>query len=199
MVVDAGADAVGLVVDTPESSRNLSLDKAKEFISSAPVFIDTVAVTVFKSLSQIEKIYKELNPCTMQIHGLSGKSRVIRDILPEIRMIRAFQAETTLAADQIVQAAEVSNAVLIDSYHPGSFGGTGRTHDWRISRHIREAIYPKPLILAGGLNPDNVKEAISSVMPFAVDVSSGVESHPGKKDREKVYQFIKKVWESETI
>jgi phosphoribosylanthranilate isomerase len=89
------------------------------------------------------------------------------------------------------------NAVLIDSYTAGKLGGTGKTHNWELSRSIRELIQPKPLILAGGLNQHNVIKAITQVKPYAVDVSSGVESSPGIKSTKKIYEFVKKAKEAE--
>ena len=83
------------------------------------------------------------------------------------------------------------NAVLLDSFARGKHGGTGIIHDWNLSQHIKVAIQPKPLILAGGLNPENVAEAVRTVQPYAVDVSNGVEQQPGIKDHKKIIEFIK--------
>jgi phosphoribosylanthranilate isomerase len=82
------------------------------------------------------------------------------------------------------------DAILLDSFIKGQYGGTGKTHDWTLSRQIREAVAPTPVVLAGGLNPENVKEAILSVQPYAVDVASGVELRPAAKDHGKVRAFI---------
>ena len=85
------------------------------------------------------------------------------------------------------------DAVLLDSTAEGKLGGTGIIHNWKASYQFKKKIYPKPLILAGGLTPENIGEAISVVRPYAVDVSTGVEQRPGVKDANKIYQFIKKV------
>ncbi len=82
------------------------------------------------------------------------------------------------------------DAVLLDSFSKGQYGGTGKTHDWTLSRQIKEAVAPVPVILAGGLKPENVKEAILAVEPYAVDVASGVEASPGVKDHMKVRAFV---------
>ena len=83
------------------------------------------------------------------------------------------------------------DAVLLDSFAKGRYGGTGVVHDWELSKLVKQVIHPKPLILAGGLNPENVADAVRVVQPYAVDVSSGVELQPGIKDNQKMVDFIK--------
>jgi phosphoribosylanthranilate isomerase len=195
--VEAGADAVGFIVDVPQSPRNLSINKAKELMKATPILVETVAVTVPRDLGHLEKLFEDLNPDVIQIHGLNLSSKKIRGRLTDAQLIGAIQAKPDLAIDTVVGVADAFDAVLLDSYVPDKYGGTGRTHDWELSKRVREAISPKPLILAGGLKPENVKDAINVVQPYAVDVSSGVESYPGIKDQDKVLQFIKNVKEAE--
>lgn len=196
--VGAGADAVGFVVDVPQSPRSLSTDQAGKLIEAAPVFVDTVLVTVPEDVSHLEKIYEDSNADIIQVHVSSHLHREIRERLPDARLICGVQARSEATTDTIIQAtANLFNAVLIDSHVPGKYGGTGTTHDWELSRRIRELIHPKPLILAGGLRPENVSEAIRTVKPFAVDVSTGVESRPGVKDRKKVLEFMRNAQETE--
>jgi len=197
IAVKAGVDAIGLVVDAPQSPRNLPINKAKKLMKAIPVFVETVVVTASKNLIHLEKIFRELNPHIIQVHGLTHMHKEIRELLPDECLIGAIQVKTSLNVNTVVEAADTFDAILLDSYIPGRHGGTGKTHDWKLSRHIRDTIYPKPLILAGGLNPENVKEAIRVVKPYAVDVSSGVESLPGVKDREKVFEFVKNAKEVE--
>ncbi|MEX2723939.1 MAG: phosphoribosylanthranilate isomerase [Candidatus Freyarchaeota archaeon] len=198
--VDAGADAVGFVVDVPGSPRNLSLEAAKELMRTAPVFLETVIVTVADSLNHLEKICEKLNPSTLQVHATNQIYQEVRERYPETRLIGAIgtpQHGSLNTMEAALRAAEILDAVLLDTSLPGKYGGTGKTHDWNLSRRVRDAIYPIPLILAGGLTPENVKQAITSVEPYAVDVSSGVEASPGVKDREKVYRFVKNAKEVE--
>ncbi len=197
MVVEAGADAVGFVVNVAESPRNLPIDEAEKLIKSTPIFVETVVVTVPENLRHLEKIHEKLKPDIIQVHGLSHPYKEIRKRLPAARLIGAVQAKPDLAVDDAVEAMKAFDAVLLDSPVSGKHGGTGRTHDWTLSRRVREAIYPTPLILAGGLKPENVKEAIRVVKPYAVDVSSGVELHPGVKDRNRVLEFVENVKEVE--
>lgn len=197
VAVEAGADAVGFIVDIPQSPRNLPMEKAAELMKATPVFVDTVAVMVPRTLSHMEKLCKMLNPDVVQIHGPDRFRKQIRERLPERRLICAVQAESDFLTDAVVEAARTFDAILIDSHVRGKFGGTGKTHDWELSRRVREAIHPEPLILAGGLTPENVEEAIRVVKPYAVDVSSGVESQPNSKDRDKVLEFIRRAKEVE--
>jgi len=195
--VEAGADAVGFVVDAPQSPRNLPVNKAKRLMKATPVFVKTVAVTVPKNLSHLEEICRKLNPDVVQIYGIIHMHKEIRERLSDTCLIGAIQAGSSLNVDEILEAADTFDAVLLDTYSPNGYGGTGKVHDWKLSRRIRDAVYPKPLILAGGLKPENVKEAICMVKPYAVDVSSGVELRPGVKDRQKVFEFIRNAKEVE--
>lgn len=195
MVVEAGADAVGFIVDVPKSPRNLSLDKAKKLIEATPVFVETVAVTVTNDLDHLNKINMDLHPSAIQVHSTQLYERM-RDRLSNVQTIGAIQVRAELAVYTVIRIADNFDAILTDSYAPDKGGGTGETHNWEFSKDVREAIYPKPLILAGGLNPENVREAIDVVKPYAVDVSSGVESSPGLKDQKKVLQFIQNVKEA---
>lgn len=191
IVVEAGADAIGFVVDVPQSQRNLSINQANRLIESTPVFVDSVAVIVPRNLSHLEHIFKELNPSLFQIHGQKHLYKQIRDRVPNTRVIGTIQAKPGFSAQEVFKSTRLFPVVLIDSHVPGKHGGTGKVHDWRISRRIRKLLHPKPMILAGGLTPDNIKEAVYTVKPYAVDVSTGVESQPGVKDHKKVNRFIR--------
>lgn len=191
--VEAGADAVGFVVEAPKSPRNLDLNKATKLVKATPIFVETVAVTIHQEPSKLEKIVEEMDPDIIQIHGSGHQYNDIRGRLPSTLLIGAIQPGPNLIHDVVEEVAEMFDAVIVDSALPDGYGGTGRVHNWDYSRRVRDILYPKPLILAGGLNPGNVKEAIQMVRPYAVDVSSGVESRPGVKDPKKVVEFIKNV------
>ena len=193
IAVEAGVDAVGFIVGVPESPRNLSMEEAEKLISRTPVFVETVVVSVPSNLKRLEEICRKLNPHSVQVHGLNHLDGRFRKLSHQTRLIGAVNVKPGLKVDEVVRDSDVFDAVLLDSHLPGRYGGTGRTHDWDFSRQVRDAIYPKPLILAGGLTADNVEEAIRSVRPYAVDVSSGVESKPGVKDQKKVLEFVRKV------
>ncbi|MEM3731826.1 MAG: phosphoribosylanthranilate isomerase [Candidatus Bathyarchaeia archaeon] len=192
MVCDMGVDAVGFVVNVPSSPRNLSVETAKKLIGIVPVSVKSVLVTVPRSVNEVVTLYKKLMPNVVQIHGDNILHiSALREKLPNTMLIRAITVNPKRVFDASVKESEFFDAILLDSYSRGKHGGTGVTHNWILSRSVREAIHPKPLILAGGLNPENVKDAIRIVKPYAVDVSTGVETAPGIKDPNKVEAFIK--------
>jgi len=197
MAVEAGADAVGFVVNVSSSPRNLTPEKAKKIMKNTPIFVKNVVVAVPKSLGELVKVYKRLRPDALQIHGHNLPDSAIREKLAKARLIRAIQAKSDRVVEDAVKATNTFDAVLVDSFASGRFGGTGKVHDWELSKHVKQLIHPKPLILAGGLNPENVRDAVRAVQPYAVDVTTGVELRPGVKDLEKVFAFIRNAKEVE--
>ncbi len=188
----AGADAVGFVVGVASSPRNLSLADAEKLMRRVPPFVKSVLVTVPASLEELVATCRALNPDAVQIHGKNLQEfGAIRDKLPNTLLIGAVKANAEDAVDKATEAVKTVDAVHLDSFANGKYGGTGIVHDWNASKRIKRAIYPKPLILAGGLNPENVAEAVHIVEPYAVDVSSGVEQQPGSKDHQKMVEFVR--------
>jgi len=185
----AGADAVGFVVGVASSPRNLSLIEAERLIRQVPPFVKSVLVTVPRSINDFSD-YEKLNPDCIQIHEENLKAaEAFRLKLPNTLLIGGVNAQA--ATDVVSRAAKLFDAVLLDSFVEGKYGGTGVVHDWELSKRVKQVIRPKPLILAGGLNPENVAEAVRTVEPYAVDVSSGVERQPGIKSYQKIVKFIK--------
>ncbi|MCW4001895.1 MAG: phosphoribosylanthranilate isomerase, partial [Candidatus Bathyarchaeota archaeon] len=145
------------------------------------------------------KVYERLGPTALQIHGEKlFEASVIREKTGDARLIKTVYVKTGTVPRTVEEDSTDFDAILLDSSNLGQYGGTGRVHDWELSRQIRQIIEPTPLILAGGLNPENVKEAILAVQPFAVDVASGVESKPAIKDPLKVLAFIENAKEART-
>ncbi len=191
IVVAAGADAVGFIVGVPSSPRNLTLDQAERLLEQVPVFVDTVVVTIPKSIDSLVKIYDILEPTAIQIHGERPfEASAIREKIHGLRLIKTVYVKTGNVKASVVGNSKFFDAILLDSFSSGQHGGTGVIHDWELSSQIKQIIKPTPLILAGGLNPENVKEAILTVQPYAVDVASGVELQPAIKDPKKVLAFI---------
>ncbi|MGB9842277.1 MAG: phosphoribosylanthranilate isomerase, partial [Candidatus Bathyarchaeales archaeon] len=144
----AGADAVGFVVGVASSPRNLPLTEAERLLRQVPPFIKSVLVTVPRSLDELEA-YEKLNPDAIQIHCENIHAAAsIRLKLPNMTLIGAVNAYSTNAANNAVEMAKLFDAVLIDSCANGMHGGTGIVHNWTLSKQIKQAIYPKPLILA---------------------------------------------------
>jgi len=192
VAVAAGADAVGFLVGVPSSPRNLTLERAERLLKQVPVFVDSVVVTVPDSIDSLVKIYDRLKPTAIQIHGEKPfDATVIREKIRGARLIKTVYVKTGNATAAVIEDSKAFDAILLDSFTSGRYGGTGMIHDWELSRQIKQVIEPTPLILAGGLKPENVKEAILTVQPYAVDVASGVELQPAVKDPKKVYAFIK--------
>jgi phosphoribosylanthranilate isomerase len=192
VAVAAGADATGFIVGVKSSPRNLTLERAEKLMSQVPIFVDRVVVTPANSVDPLVKTCETLKPDAVQIHGENPlDASVIRQKIPEARLIKTVYVRTADAVNDAVKASGSFDAVLLDSFAQGKHGGTGIVHDWELSGRIRRVIEPKPLILAGGLKPHNVENAIRVVQPYAVDVSSGVESSPGVKDPQKIFEFIK--------
>lgn len=183
--VSAGADAVGLVVGYPKSPRNLEPSVAAELRRRVPVFVDAVLVTRADRQEELRRLCGEIGPDAVQLYG-DLPYEAAREAVLGARLIKPINASAML---DVAAASRGFDAVLLDSWGAELPGGSGQRHDWSLSRRIRELI-DKPLILAGGLTPENVSEAIRTVRPFAVDVSSGVESAPGVKDRELIRRFI---------
>lgn len=193
-----GADMVGFIVGIPSSPRNITLEKAELLFRLVPENVKSVLVMAPDSSSKVLEAYERLKPRLIQLHGNSVLDfSSLREELPETIFVRALPITGAEAVERAKHTAALFDGILVDSYAAGKHGGTGVAHDWLISRRVRDAIYPKPLILAGGLNPENVKEAVEAVKPYAVDVSTGVESSLGIKDPEKVEAFIRKAREVE--
>jgi len=191
VAVAAGADAVGFIVGVPSSPRNLTLEKAKMLLKQVPVFVDSVVVTAPKSIKQLVEVCERLKPSAIQIHGKEQlNSSEIREKIEDTRLIKTVYVTEAALNETAIEDSKMFDALLLDSFTKGQYGGTGKVHDWTLSRQIKEAVAPVPVILAGGLKPENVKEAILTVQPYAVDVASGVELEPGVKDHEKARAFV---------
>ena len=194
--VSSGADALGFIVGVPSSTRNLSLERAARLVTQVPVFVSSVLLMVPGALDDLTEAYETIRPNVLQVHGDGVPSvEEIKDAIPGVPLIKGIRSEPGVAMKAAEEAAGF-DAVLLDTFSSGRFGGTGVTHDWRISEKIRKILGPRMFILAGGLNPSNVQEAIRVVKPYAVDVSTGVESSPGIKDHEKIASFIEKAREA---
>lgn len=192
IALDSGADALGFVVGSPASPRNVSLAEARKLMKSIPVFTSKVAVTSAGDYKTIKRICSTLNPDAVQLHRYTADLlQGIRENHPETELILATGIQTPSIA-LISPLLSFGDAVLADTPSHNGLGGTGRTHDWKLSAKLRDRIQPRPLILAGGLTLGNIKAAIKAVRPYAVDVSSGVEKRPGVKDHVKVREFIRR-------
>ena len=180
---DAGADALGFVFAPEAKGRNryIAPEDARRIIEELPAFVLTVAVCVNEPRERLVEYLAFVD--RVQLHGEESVEDC-QAVAP--RAIKAFRASADF--DPAGMLAYPAAAYLLDAFVPGARGGTGKTCDWDLAR--RAAALGRPLILAGGLTPENVAEAVRRVRPYAVDASGGVERAPGKKDHERVRQFI---------
>jgi phosphoribosylanthranilate isomerase len=183
--VDAGADAIGLVF-YPKSSRCVTVEQAAAIARAVGPFVTVVGLFVDASADTIDAVLRQVPLHVLQFHGNETPAFCAACQRPFIKAIRMADGVDVLALDAAFADAG-AQGLLLDSYSPAAPGGTGETFGWeRIPAGRR-----LPLILAGGLSPDNVVDAIAQVKPYAVDVSSGVENAPGRKDSAKITAFIR--------
>ena len=182
---DAGADALGFVFYAP-SPRNLDVAAATGLMARVPAFVTTVALFVDADPELVETVVEHTSVDLLQFHGDEPVDYCRNFGRPYIKAVR-MKKQTELP--EMVKKYQDAQALLVDSYSPTAAGGTGETFDWD---HIPPGI-EMPLVLAGGLDPENVGAAIQQVRPHAVDVSSGVEQDKGIKDAAKVAAFIEAV------
>lgn len=190
----AGADAIGLNFYSG-SPRFLTLSRAAEICERLPAEVARVGVFVNAPPEQILETARQLPLDWIQLHGDEPPETAAR--LAPWPVVRAFRCQAG-GGDALLEQLQLSSqagacaaAVLVDAYQPGAFGGTGHTVDWSAAAGLVSRLAPLPLILAGGLRPENVADAIRAVRPWAVDTASGVESAPGRKDPQRVEQFVR--------
>jgi phosphoribosylanthranilate isomerase len=186
--VAAGADAVGVVVDVPvDTPREVDVARAVNVVAAAPPFVTTVLVTMPAAPDRAAELVGRVDPDAVQVHGDLPPDDLayLRSKVPT-RVMRAVDADDPETARR---NDGVAGALLVDSPGPDGGGGTGRTHDWEATRDLATDL-DSPVVLAGGLTPDNVAEAVRTVEPFAVDVASGVEREGGVKDHDALTAFV---------
>ena len=180
--VDAGADALGFNF-WPPSARYIEPHAAREVITGIPPTVCTVGVFVNEQADRIVDIASELGLSAVQLHG--DESPEFCERLTSIKTIKAIRVGRDFDLS-VIESYRV-DMVLLDSSSEGSYGGTGQRFDWRIAI---EAKHLAPIILAGGLTTENVWDAITQVRPVAIDVCSGVEAEPGRKDLDRLRGFM---------
>lgn len=182
VAIDAGADALGFVF-YPKSPRHVFPEQAAAIIRLLPPFVQTVGLFVNETLETVNETADLCGLDIVQLHG---------DETPEFchsvrrRVIKAFRVKAITCLEPMQQYQV--NGFLLDAWSPSAFGGTGRTFNWEVAACVAKT---NRIILAGGLTPDNVAAAVQQVRPYGVDVSSGVESSPGKKDSQLVQAFVR--------
>lgn len=186
-----GADYVGFLVEIKFTEDKVSREEAKEIIVKLPLEVKPVYVTYEKKSKKIIEIAKEINPAVIQLHNDIEVNEIkkIKKALKKVEITKTISVKNLKSVDEAKKFEPYVDYLLLDSAVKGRKGGTGKVHNWDISKKIVSMV-KKPVFLAGGLNPDNVKEAIKKVEPFAVDTNNGVKLEPRKKDHEKIRLFI---------
>ncbi|WP_353684510.1 phosphoribosylanthranilate isomerase [Thermodesulfovibrio sp. 3907-1M] len=193
VVSEAKPDAVGFIV----GARHFTLDAVNpDFvrlaISVLPEEIVPVMVTHVTTAKEVLSLVEQTGCSVVQLHSDISPEEIytIMKVAPELTLIKAFHANVPGSIATIPLYTSFVDAIILDTAADNRVGGTGKTHDWKVSARISMGL-SKPVILAGGLNPDNIELAILQVNPVAVDVNSGVEDEDGNKDFKKVKAFIK--------
>jgi phosphoribosylanthranilate isomerase len=205
--VDAGANALGFVF-YEGSPRKAEIGTTREIIRQVPENVEKVGVFVDHEPEEVRAIVSQTGLTMAQLHGKQVLDRVWNAGLPVEQSIGVRKVIPVIPGDSLKDrgvaisegAQDKVFALLLDAQSNGSMGGTGSTFDWRGTRAMVQVISLKlAVIVAGGLNPSNIAEAIRLLQPFGVDVSSGVEARPGKKDPAKISAFIHAVRDAEKI
>lgn len=194
LAVQAGADAIGLNF-YPPSPRFVSLETARQIIAALPNEIVKVGVFVNATAADVCKTCDELHLNLIQLHGDEPPEYLAhlggRPVMRAFRLGPAGLSPVVTYLDDCRRLGCLPRLVLLDAYTPGVYGGTGEIADWAVAAEYRAMDQVPPLVLAGGLTPQNVTRAIRSVRPAAVDTASGVESSPGRKDPAAVAAFVR--------
>ena len=184
VAVDGGVDAVGFIF-YKKSPRSVTMQAVRKIVLELPPFVDSVGIFVNETAEQINKIADRCNLDRVQLHGNESPSfckKIRRRVIKAIR-VKDIQSLKKLSDYPV-------SSFLLDTFSEDQYGGTGRVFDWNLAYPAKKY---GPIILAGGLTPNNVRQAIQRIQPYGVDVCSGVESQPGIKDHKKMQIFLKNV------
>ncbi|MGW3140328.1 phosphoribosylanthranilate isomerase [Streptomyces sp. NPDC001139] len=196
LLVATEVDWLGFPFGLPVHREDLSEEEAAAIIRGLPLSCRGVLITYMDEASEIVELAGRLGVQTVQLHGdvRISELRILHDQYPDLLVVKSLVVRDENEDELVEQALQLAPWVdmfITDTFDPGTgaCGATGLVHDWRVSRRLRE-VTERPLMLAGGLRPENVKEAVSCVRPFAVDVHTGVEGPDGRKDPGRVADFV---------
>ena len=189
--VEAGVDALGFIFYN-KSPRAVDPKVARVIIEQLPPFVDTVGVFVDRYQEEVQEIVRFCSLNYAQLHGQESPDYCERlaHFTAPCQIIKALRVGEHLRETDIAPYNEYVKGFLLDTYEKGVQGGTGKNFDWSLIERLH---LQRDFILAGGLDPDNVREAVEAVNPSILDVNSGVEIRPGKKDHERLRAFVRQV------
>ncbi len=201
MLMDLGVEYLGFPLRLPVNKEDLTEEEAIEVIKSVKPPHKSVLITYLNKAEEIIQFCKKLNVKIVQLHGSISKEELkkTKELYPDLLVIKSLVVHENNLSELEKTLEELSpwlDAFITDTFDPttGASGATGKTHDWKISRRLIE-LSPKPVILAGGLNADNVKQAIIETHPAGVDVHTGIENSDGRKSYELTKKFIQQAKE----
>lgn len=196
LLLNAGVDWLGFPLRLPVHREDLSEEAAAEIIASLKPPVAGVLITYLNDAKKILQLCQQLGTGKVQLHGdiAMTELRKLKSLAPKLYLIKSLVVRENNVPQLeflVNELGMIVDAFITDTHDPatGATGATGKTHDWNISRRLVE-ISPRPVMLAGGLNPQNVRQAILQVHPAGVDAHTGVENDSGRKDREKVKTFV---------
>jgi phosphoribosylanthranilate isomerase len=196
MAIDAGASAIGLVSPMPSGPGPISNERAAEIAAQVPAGIDAFLLTPLQTVEELVEQNRLVKARTLQLVDAlpPGAHAELRRAMPGVKLVQVIHVVGPESVDEAVKLAPEVDAILLDSGNPALkvkvLGGTGRRHDWALSREIRERV-DVPVWLAGGLNPENAREAIETVGPFGLDLCSGLRTGEGYDlDPDKLERFM---------
>ncbi|MDP8962464.1 MAG: phosphoribosylanthranilate isomerase [Cyanobacteriota bacterium] len=190
-IAQLGATALGFIC-VQASPRYVTPRQIRAVVEQLLVQVDRIGVFADATIEEICQIVADTNLSAVQLHGSESSEfcEKLRQSLPGVEIVKALRVKTPECLDRAATYAKCVDTLLLDAYHPQLLGGTGKTLDWVTLQQFRPTC---PWLLAGGLTPDNVLDALRELQPSGIDLSSGVERSPGDKDLDKVAQLFEKI------
>lgn len=182
-----GADALGFIF-YEKSPRYISYQDAQKIYEALPDYVAKIGVFVSPNASDIQQCYSFFEPDFIQIHGEHRLDELA--VFGTKKLLPALQVKQNIEEKMLAAYQGKCAGILLDAYKPGLYGGTGSTFDWQLALAAKKY---HPVVLSGGLNPDNIRAAVKQVQPTAIDVNSGVESAPGVKDHQKLRKLFQQI------
>ncbi|TAE60084.1 MAG: phosphoribosylanthranilate isomerase [Nostocales cyanobacterium] len=190
-IANLGATALGFIC-VSKSPRYVTIEQIQAAIAPLPQEINKIGVFANSDIREISKIVTTSGLTGVQLHGDESPEfcSQLRQKLPQVEIIKALRVRSLEDLQTTHEYTNVADTLLLDAYHPQQLGGTGKTLDWQMLQEFKP---PLPWFLAGGLTPDNIKEALSKLHPDGIDLSSGVENSPGDKNLDKVTRLFQQL------
>lgn len=187
LAAELGVDAIGLIF-AAGSKRQLNIAEARVVRAAVPPLVDVVALFRNNSRDEVREVMRSVRPSLLQFHGEEDEAFCASFQMPWLKAV-AMGGSEPVTGKELLQRYPGASGLLLDSHAPGGSGGSGQAFDWD---QVPEGLH-RPFLLAGGIGPDNVAEAIMRTRPWGVDVSSGIELSPGIKDGGKMRAFVEQV------